>query len=88
MKQSETVLQRNSFIFVAVFNGYSFSSLLLLTATGKFSDYKDFVETVLFVKTKEMIVKTFAFLLFPIFLIFCRKNIAAFWNRSRRALVE
>ena len=87
MKQSEIVLQRNSFIFVTIFNGYSFSSLLLLKATpfvnsiiasGKFSDYKDFVETVLFVKTKEMIVKTFAFLLFPIFFIFCRKNIAPF----------
>ena len=32
-KQSDIVLQRNSFIFVVTFSGYSFKWLLLLTAT-------------------------------------------------------
>ena len=41
-------------------------------------DYKHFFLTLLFVKTKEMAVKKFAFLLRPIFTIICRKYIAAF----------
>ena len=64
------VLQRNSLILMVGFNGYSFSKGII--AFGKLYDYKYFLITLLFVKTKEMSVKKFALLLRPIFVIFYR----------------
>ena len=51
-------------------------------------DYKYHLVTVLFMKTKKMSLKKSTFLLHPIFVIFCRKLIVAFKNRSRRAQVD
>ena len=52
-----------------------------MTASGKLCDYEYFLIPVLFVKTKEMSLKKFAFWLRPIFTIFYRKYIVAFIAR-------
>ena len=73
-----------------IFDGYSFNSYSFcndIIASGKSCDY-DSLPNALFVKTKEMSVKKFMFLLRAIFAISSRNHIAAFKNRSRRALVD
>ena len=52
-------------------NNYSFYNGII--ASGKLCDYEYFLITVLFVNAKD-----FAFLLHPIFVIFCKKYVAAF----------
>ena len=62
------------------FNCYSFSNGIII-ASGKLWDHNFFfffLVTVLFVKTKELSVKKSAFLLHPIFAIFCGKSTVAF----------
>ena len=61
---------------VTPFNNYSFCNGII--ASGKLCDCEYFVITVFFVKTKEILAKKFAYLLRPVFAIFCRKYIAAF----------
>ena len=59
------------FLIATPFNSYSFCDGII--ASGELCDYEYFLITKLFVKTKEMSVKKYAFLLRTIFAIFYRK---------------
>ena len=75
-KQSEIVLQRNSFFFCGCTYGYSFCNGII--ASGKLCDCEEYILTTVFVKTREISLKKIGFLLHSIFAIFCREYIAAF----------
>ena len=47
-------------------------------SVGELRDYEYFPTAVLFVKTKEILVNKFAFLLRKIFVTFCEKPMTAF----------
>ena len=92
-KQIDLVLQRISFIYVAAFNSNYFMVVPFICcsfcngriASRMLCDYEYFLITVLFVKTKKVLVKK---LLLPIFAIFSKNMLRLFKNRSRRARVD
>lgn len=89
-KQSWQLLQRNRFFFV-FFVFFCFWWLLFqrgIIASGKLRECKCFQVIVLFLKTRGMSVKKFAFVSHSIFSDFCGKPLRLFKNRSGRARIH